>query len=45
MLQGKDKPIYSPEKDLGDVVVVVNGRHVHFTGKKWEQKVYRWHTG
>ncbi|KAK9801927.1 hypothetical protein WJX73_005542 [Symbiochloris irregularis] len=45
ILQGKDKPIYSPEKDLGDVVVVVNGRNVQFTGKKWEQKLYRWHTG
>ena len=30
---------------MGDVVVVTNARHVDFTGKKWDQKVYRWHTG
>ena len=43
--QGKDKPTFSPWKDSGDVVVVKNARHVDFTGRKWEQKVYRWHTG
>lgn len=45
LLQGKDKPTFSPWKDSGDVVVVKNARHVDFTGRKWEQKVYRWHTG
>ncbi len=44
-LQGKDKPTYSPERDEGDIVVVKNARHVEFTGKKWDQKLYRWHTG
>ena len=29
----------------GDIVVVKNARHVEFTGKKWDQKLYRWHTG
>ena len=43
--QGKDKPTFSPWKDMGDVVVVKNARHVEFTGRKWDQKVYRWHTG
>ena len=42
--QGKDKPIYAPEKDTGDVVIVKNARHVEFTGKKWDQKLYRWHS-
>ena len=27
------------------MVIVKNARHVEFTGKKWEQKLYRWHTG
>ncbi|KAK9837291.1 hypothetical protein WJX81_003791 [Elliptochloris bilobata] len=45
LLQGKDKPTFSPWKDTGDVVVVKNARHVEFTGRKWEQKVYRWHSG
>jgi len=25
--------------------VVVNAKHVKFTGKKWDQKYYKWHTG
>ena len=25
--------------------MVINTRHVMFTGKKWKQKVYRHHTG
>lgn len=45
MPQGKDKPTYAPHKDEGDVVIVKNTQHVSFTGKKWDRKLYRWHTG
>ena len=45
LLQGKDKPLYSPKKNLGDVVIVINAAHVHFTHDTWTQKLYRWHTG
>ncbi|KAH7618828.1 putative 50S ribosomal protein L13 [Nannochloris sp. 'desiccata'] len=45
VLMGKDKPTFSPWKDDGDVVVVVNAQDVEFTGRKWDRKVYRWHTG
>ena len=45
VLMGKDKPTYSPWKDDGDAVIVVNGKDVEFTGRKWDRKVYRWHTG
>lgn len=45
ILQGKDKPTYAPNKDLGDVCIVVNASRIELTGKKWDQKVYRWHTG
>ncbi|EFJ40272.1 mitochondrial ribosomal protein L13 [Volvox carteri f. nagariensis] len=45
LLQGKDKPTYNPKKEQGDVVVVVNASHVHFTHDKWATKLYRWHTG
>lgn len=45
ILMGKDKPTYTPNKDDGDVVVVVNAADVEFTGRKWDQKLYRWHTG
>lgn len=45
ILQGKTKPIWHPKADVGDFVVVVNTRDIVFTGKKWDRKVYRHHTG
>ncbi|KAM6968108.1 large ribosomal subunit protein uL13m [Aplochiton taeniatus] len=44
-LQGKHKPIYHALSDVGDHVVVMNTRHIAFSGNKWEQKVYSSHTG
>uniref|UniRef100_A0A061R6R1 Large subunit ribosomal protein L13 n=1 Tax=Tetraselmis sp. GSL018 TaxID=582737 RepID=A0A061R6R1_9CHLO len=44
-LMGKDKPTWRPHVDCGDVVVVVNSRHVELTRNKWDQKTYKWHTG
>ena len=45
VLMGKHKPTYVPHIDQGDFVVVTNARDVVFTGKKYEKKVYHWHTG
>lgn len=45
LLQGKTKPTYTRGIDCGDHVVLINTRHVVFTGKKWDNKYYRWHTG
>lgn len=45
MLQGKDKPIWNPRKEVGDVVIVTNAAHVEFAGLKWRTKLYRWHSG
>ena len=45
ILRGKHKPFYTPHVDTGDYVVVVNADKVVLTGKKWAQKLYRWHTG
>jgi large subunit ribosomal protein L13 len=46
LLIGKHKPTYSPGQfDVGDHVVIINAKHVHFTGDKWKRKGYRWHTG
>jgi len=45
ILMGKHKPTYRQSCDLGDHVVVTNANKVVFTGKKWNQKYYRWHTG
>ena len=45
LLQGKHKPIYTPHIDVGDHVVIVNAARVRLTGRKEEQKVYRYHSG
>ena len=45
VLRGKNKSQYTPHVDTGDFVVVVNAEKVVVTGKKAEQKVYRWHSG
>uniref|UniRef100_A0A9L0RPP2 Large ribosomal subunit protein uL13m n=1 Tax=Equus caballus TaxID=9796 RepID=A0A9L0RPP2_HORSE len=43
--QGLHKPMYHQLSDCGDHVVIMNTRHIAFSGKKWEQKVYSSHTG
>jgi large subunit ribosomal protein L13 len=45
ILMGKHEPTYTPHIDTGDFVVVINADKVAFTGKKWQQKEYRWVTG
>lgn len=40
ILMGKHKPSYSPERNCGDFVVVVNAEKVKLTGKKAVQKEY-----
>jgi large subunit ribosomal protein L13 len=40
VLQGKDKPEYTPHVDVGDHVVVVNSERVRITGRKLTQKIY-----
>jgi large subunit ribosomal protein L13 len=45
VLTGKNKPIYTPHVDTGDFVIVINSDKVVLTGKKLDQKLYRWHTG
>merc|ERR1712071_653618 len=45
LLKGKHKPTYRPNGDCGDYVVVINSEKVQFSGKKWGDKYYRWHTG
>lgn len=45
ILRGKHKPSFAPHVDVGDHVVVVNAEKVHLTGKKFKEKIYRWHTG
>ena len=45
ILRGKNKPTFTPHVDGGDFVVVVNASKVVLTGKKLDQKYYRYHTG
>ncbi len=45
LLIGKHKPIYSPDRDCGDFVVVKNAAKVVLTGKKLKQKILFRHSG
>ncbi len=44
VLKGKNKPTFTTHNDAGDFVIVVNAEKVKFTGAKWDDKVYNWHT-
>ncbi len=44
-LRGKHRPDYTPHVDCGDHVIVINADKVRVTGKKYEDKVFYWHTG
>ena len=45
ILRGKNKPIYTPHVDTGDHVIIINADKVRLTGKKLEDKTYKYHTG
>ena len=45
VLRGKNKPTFTPNVDTGDFVIVVNSDKVVLTGKKYDQKLYTYHTG
>jgi large subunit ribosomal protein L13 len=46
LLMGKNKPIYAPNLDTGDFVIVINAAKISYTGaKKGTLKQYIWHTG
>ena len=45
VLRGKNKPCYTPNVDTGDFVIIINTDKVVLTGKKLEDKFYRYHTG
>lgn len=44
VLRGKHKPIFAPNLDMGDHVIVINAEKVILTGRKLEQKMYYRHT-
>jgi len=45
LLMGKHKPMFTPNLDIGDYVIVVNADKVQVTGNKAKQKVYYRHSG
>lgn len=45
LLLGKHKPIFSPNLDTGDFVVIINAEKVRFSGNKEEKKLYYRHSG
>ena len=45
VLRGKNKPTYTPNVDTGDFVIIINTDKVVLTGKKLDNKLYRYHTG
>lgn len=45
LLRGKHKPVFTPNADLGDYVVVVNASKIKLTGKRAEVKEYFHYTG
>lgn len=45
ILNGKNKPEYTPHVDVGDHVVIINADKTVFTGKKLDQKFYVRHSG
>ena len=45
IVRGKHKPTYTPNVDCGDFIIVINTDKVVLTGKKLEDKFYRYHTG
>ena len=44
IIRGKKKPVFTPNEDLGDYVIVVNAEKIKVTGKKLDQKVYYRHS-
>jgi large subunit ribosomal protein L13 len=45
ILMGKNKPTYTPNVDTGDYVIVLNAEKIALTGNKFEDKLYRRHSG
>jgi len=44
-LRGKHKPIFTPNIDTGDFIIVINAERIRLTGNKLTDKIYYHHTG
>lgn len=45
ILRGKNKPIFAPNVDVGDYVIVINCGKINVTGNKLDDKKYYRHSG
>ena len=45
LLRGKHKPVFTPNVDCGDYVIVINAEKVKLTGKRTDLKTYFHYTG
>lgn len=45
ILQGKDKPLYTPHCDVGDFVIITNVDKIRLTGDKANQKFFKSFSG
>ncbi len=45
LLRGKHKPIFTPNTDCGDFVIIINTDKAVLTGAKLTKKLYQHHTG
>lgn len=44
ILRGKNKPIYTPNVDTGDNVIIINAGKIALTGRKATKKIYYRHS-
>jgi large subunit ribosomal protein L13 len=44
-LRGKNKPVFTPNVDTGDFIIVINADKVRLTGNKQSDKMYYHHSG
>ncbi|MCC6442366.1 MAG: 50S ribosomal protein L13 [Armatimonadetes bacterium] len=44
ILRGKHKPMFTPNLDTGDHVIVINAERAILTGRKGKEEIH-WHTG
>jgi large subunit ribosomal protein L13 len=45
IIRGKNKPIFTPNTDTGDYVIVINAEKIKVTGKREQLKQYISHSG
>ena len=45
ILRGKHKPIFTPNIDTGDFVIIINAEKAVLTGDKLDKKMYYHHSG